>query len=1216
MSTSTSQSGDVSIEVDEVKNDEPKLDNIDDTEDKKENGSHSDKYLAVSPEGDFLVELVLKDFDFELQMYEIKISNDKDDSKQKSYRELSKIHTPSKFTNGQINLSKFINEQINLSKDKDVHKNIIKWSVSVSDKSTSSSEFRLLAISYISLKDMEDYRNKFKKFHLMKIPNNGFTFVFIINIINNDYSISEFKDKELPIKFGGVVKFISKDEKDKQIIDKSSQNADTNTLIILTLSGIYKYQMKNKLIKNIQKLKYPKRVYNAMIHNINLIFNNLNDAEYKAYNFIHTFIKQCLNKHYFLVDTKNKDIEYMELYNLDTNQLVNNFQMQNLSGSYSLDSSPIYAISNNGKLLAYVFNKTIKIFSIECSLEIAKFELGADIPIGKDIPNEQLKFVNFFHNDEILLIFSTTKWFVWDIFSSLRDSIKLEDLGSIIELRLGFDENIKPSNSFMVVNKGNKLAIYDDLFIKMYLKDLKKDEEQIWKKLSGEDILKQDPNKNNNRDLQNKESKLDEYYHILEPWLLVEKRRYSNYSFYLDDKKEKLLLIGNHTIQVWHEQGPEEGPKKRSLEFIHVPLSHLPFNYEQSFREAMNSEQFFINVIDINYCLGKFKLNFQIDKIQIENIEDKSFKIKMPKLADKNDTENVVEYNIQIENEDKSFQIKMAEYNIQIENIEDKSFQIKMADKNDTMNVVKYACYSLKYLSSYKKFEFYFKDKKFADIIEQTQKLILIFIKLHPNEWRLLDIRYDLMSVLIEAKEYKLVKYILSSKEPLHIPLNIPWEDKKIISSVDNKEDEKKKKNNTIQTAFSDIDYNTIVNIRMVPLVNFTTTKKIFDIRENKYVAYLKDYISPFRFSSLKKEDYSPFIKLIESENKDNIREILYENPSMGAVMNWMWYCSKYYWYRFFYLFFLYFLAYSVICWAYIAHIQITGSFQRILLVIAIVLFYYLSYYHIAVEFKQFCHKGRKYYLDAFNLVDLLSLIIPIIIFSYILICYYSFDNGFKNAESSLLMTFIIFLSILILWYEFFLTLRMFEAIIAMGHALFTLLGYPFYIGLNQSPTTYEIAKGNNADITMTGEEPDNPFSNILGSIVAFAFVIILQNIIISYMSDAFSDAVKDSKRGLYRFQIDFIHDFSLLEKSLEFNNLDSMFKDKIRAKYICFFDYPNITSSWNDASDKMKEKPYPVTQFDNKTILKCWESLSKDGEFNWGEDEKVEEVETEVPKA
>ncbi|KAF0530355.1 hypothetical protein F8M41_012200 [Gigaspora margarita] len=149
MSASISQIGDVIIEV---KNEEIGPEN----EDKKRNRSPPDKYLAVSPE------------DFELQMYDIKISNNKDDSKQKSYRELSKIHTTFKFTNGQVNLSK----------DKDVHKNVIRWSVSVSDKSTSSSEFRLLAISYISLKDMEYYKENFNKIHPMQIPNHGFTFVF------------------------------------------------------------------------------------------------------------------------------------------------------------------------------------------------------------------------------------------------------------------------------------------------------------------------------------------------------------------------------------------------------------------------------------------------------------------------------------------------------------------------------------------------------------------------------------------------------------------------------------------------------------------------------------------------------------------------------------------------------------------------------------------------------------------------------------------------------------------------------------------------------------------------------------------------------------------------------------------------------------------------------------------------------------------------------
>ncbi|KAF0551107.1 transient receptor potential ion channel protein [Gigaspora margarita] len=138
-----------------------------------------------------------------------------------------------------------------------------------------------------------------------------------------------------------------------------------------------------------------------------------------------------------------------------------------------------------------------------------------------------------------------------------------------------------------------------------------------------------------------------------------------------------------------------------------------------------------------------------------------------------------------------------------------------------------------------------------------------------------------------------------------------------------------------------------------------------------------------------------------------------------------------------------------------------------------------------------------------------------------------------------------------------------------MGHALFIFLGYSPYIGLNQT------------------SEEENPFSNIIDSILAvyywssisfdtrnfwqltiisvvgsFIFVIILQNVIISYMSEAFSDAVKDSKHGLYRYQIDLIHEFDLLEKLLESNDLDSKFKDKIRAKYICFYDDPYITKS------------------------------------------------------
>ncbi|CAG8775117.1 5174_t:CDS:2, partial [Cetraspora pellucida] len=115
----------------------------------------------------------------------------------------------------------------------------------------------------------------------------------------------------------------------------------------------------------------------------------------------------------------------------------------------------------------------------------------------------------------------------------------------------------------------------------------------------------------------------------------------------------------------------------------------------------------------------------------------------------------------------------------------------------------------------------------------------------------------------------------------------------------------------------------------------------------------------------------------------------------------------------------------------------------------------------------------------------------------------------------------------------------------------FILLGYSSYIGLSQTSI-------------VVGGESNNPFSSIIGSMLAvynwssmsldtwnfwpltvisvvgsFIFVIILQNVIISFMSEAISHAVNNS-RGIYSYQVDFIYDFALLERSLELNEIDS----------------------------------------------------------------------------
>ncbi|CAG8686922.1 1834_t:CDS:2, partial [Dentiscutata heterogama] len=488
MSASNSQSEDYIVEVK--------------TEGKEEKPT---KYLAISPEGDFLVVLVIKnlvDLEFEFQLYHIQNSNNKDnltlenvseqidglkpesssepeDDQGLSYRKLSRIPTTFKFTDKQLNMNI------------DEYENIFRWFVAVSDKSASSSEFRLLAISCVNIKDVTGYMENSSKIHPMEIRNNGFTFDYIID---------------------------QKTENDDEETDKRSQNADEHLLILLTLSGIYKYHMKNKSISNIQKLKYPKRIYNAIKNNLNLPFEIFSiDLVYKI---ILVFIKHSLNKHYFLVDTMKENIKYVELYNLKTNQLVNTFRRPIYYKSVMIDIPNCYAVSNNGKLLAYEYesNKVIKIYSIECSLEIAELVIT-----NSEFVN--VTFIEFFHNDEMLLVYSSkNEWSIWNIFGSLRDSIKLGDPGFKIELPPVSDFQlfweIERSNSFMVVNKSDTLAIYDDLIVDKHLKYLKKSDKQDWKNLSKDYFLRQDLDKNI-RDLHDKESELDEDNYMLEPWLLT-----------------------------------------------------------------------------------------------------------------------------------------------------------------------------------------------------------------------------------------------------------------------------------------------------------------------------------------------------------------------------------------------------------------------------------------------------------------------------------------------------------------------------------------------------------------------------------------------------------------------------------------------------------------------------------------------------------------------
>ncbi|CAG8512193.1 28710_t:CDS:2 [Gigaspora margarita] len=691
--------------------------------------------------------------------------------------------------------------------------------------------------------------------------------------------------------------------------------------------------------------------------------------------------------HYFLVDTIAEDIKYIELYDLKTNQLVNTFQRQILYKLALGEFPNYYAVSNNGKLLAYLSFpiKGITIYSIECGLEIAELANILDTSIFRTIANYNRIFLYFFYNDKKLLRyfsetgFSSAVWAVWDIFSSLRDSVKLNQQNFILELpSIGdnsyYGQYVEKSNSCIVIYQKeenyDKLFIYNDLVVDKYF-NLKESNKQVWNTRNLED-----------HEEHTQEFKIDKIY---EPWLPIEpesvrlpKEDDIQYSFYLDEKMEKLLIIRYHTVQVWY---------RGTLKFIHSPLL---------FFEVPNIS----DIYDIYDWYPK--------KIEVMSIK-----------------------------------------------------------------YSKYACNTLEYFSAYmKKYEEIYVQMKtrsdFDDFIEQMRNIILKLIRWYPTEWRLLNIRFDLISALVKAGEYELVYYILSFEKPIHIP-HLPWSDKENTSTMISNA----LSDNTMlaylleyysNNAIHDIRWmNTVVDIIpelgikdqgnykfyaqklfysscfcdkkfdlisfeilevspksndllkvYIPITQLTPQNSKLDLQE------IENLFSPRRYLSPKEVDYSPLIKHIKTGERD----IFYENPLMGAVINWM--CKE-------------------------------------------------------------------------------------------------LDNPFSNIINAILAV-----------YDW--------SSISFDAWNFWLL-------------------------------------TIISVIGSFIFVIILQNVIISFMSEAFSNVVEDNKRGLYCYQIDLVHEFALLEKSLEFSDLDSKFKDKIKAKYICFYDDPNITKSWKEKSEQIRLKPYPKTQ-------------------------------------
>ncbi|CAB4441109.1 unnamed protein product [Rhizophagus irregularis] len=392
--------------------------------------------------------------------------------------------------------------------------------------------------------------------------------------------------------------------------------------------------------------------------------------------------------------------------------------------------------------------------------------------------------------------------------------------------------------------------------------------------------------------------------------------------------------------------------------------------------------------------------------------------------------------------------------------------------------------------------------------------------------------------------------------------------------------------------------------LRVVPLPGFTINDNIV-IRPND------------------KNKLSPFSRMVLYENNDDI----YNNPAIEVIIDFYWKQAKNFMYFLFLRFLIYAICFMLVSWAYLSHSTII---DHNFLLMLIIVFYYLALCQLITEVIQFHYRGLKKYSEIYNFFDIVSITIFSITVMSLTLKHFQFSDGFgsvKEVDTGLTVS--ISFSIFLLLVELIMYLRLisdigiyiyyivfilktirpyfwFMLIVILGfaHTMFVLLREPTNIKTKDS--TYS-GKATNSltnetlDIELKSDfdptSSDNPFTSFFTAIEAAYFwingdwvqrdefdfwvidvytfiaslflVIVLQNILIAFMSGAYEKAEANGKQTLLRNRANHIADYEALYH-INFRN------PKPEPNYIYYFGQAKYFEEWyNTRKDDDKSAIY-----------------------------------------
>ncbi|CAB4387556.1 unnamed protein product [Rhizophagus irregularis] len=1203
-------------------------------------------------------------------------------------------------------------------KDELIEEEKFRWSFDISNVCMNNNKhFIFVAVSRI---DDEDLRGTTKE-----TEKRGTTIIYPIELLENENENYTFVYNPKASHYqtrgiSGICRFVESSDdnesSDPRIFVTDNKCFVLKKFVVLNFHGIHNFNCTDGFQLS-RKFNYP-----------NCIRRELDSLDSSEISDCMDILLSCVYDKYFLVEQYKNNVQLLEVYGLAKMKLetitkrVENSQ-DKLTRKYNRN---IFSVSKNKLYLCFTRGiQSVKLYFLENGLE----------SISKKFDDiEKIYSLEFIENDRKLLVIGSgaedeenLKIIIWDMYNvGETEMIELDDFLTTknISTRLARTSG----NLLQIDDKGNITSILKRVDKLLEQKQLEEVEKSF--------PLPQPPDLSffNGEKLDGGLDKRHTIYYDKitnpyfkpivvekEPWVLGDYDRQS-YCLYQNKNGSVIetiqLIIGRSTVQIWHQINSDdknidkdELPNRGEPFLEYIWTNGIPVIQENP-RRKLRIEMFEYGPND-----GKMR-DFYLKVYWYEKVSNE-FESDVDEITKQENEENKMiaeDENKMIAEDENKMVAEDEKINEKKWNEERKERIIRRYEVLDKANAVKCACKALEYINRRTKFLVnYVKEHRCEEMVAYINRIIWRFIKYRPDDFKLLDVRHNVMKNLILGDCDHLIKFILFGNDDddkksnkLHIPRNTFWKKRKYVDDDTESEeitnvmelaiyhckgreikdtiivaylleyysmhatdyagwmstkrlktyaqflsitDDYVKKlfrkecfanQNYLQdpyniipeeylelrnlgaqfrafefnlksdkcrwydVTFKMLDYFRIkmfkflgdldnkdvekqtLALRVVPLPEFTRNC-IPQQNKSKKKIFLNVLLFLFvprwyRIGRNEKNKLSPFSRVVQYENIDDI----YDNPATEAIIDFRWQRARTFFFILFLRFLLYILCFGLVSWAYLDHSTVINVDFLIAL---IVVFYYLAVYLSATEIIQLIFHGpRKYFESIYNIFDIFSIILPVIVMS-IMIGDFRYSDGFggvENTDTGLIA--LIAFAVFFLWIEGISYLRLIPniaiyiyyvmiitktvlpfilfnviVILAFAHTMFILLTESKNIKTKDSTysgTATNPLNGQEFNVEMKADfDPtdrnDNPFSYFPMAMVATYFwlngdfvqrdsfdfwavevfsliasvllVTILQNMLIAFMGGVYEEAATKGRQALLRFRANQIANYEAL---------------------------------------------------------------------------------------